>query len=51
VKGCRVAGFSNSEEDAVQLTKVVPFFTEDLFQALGDLCEKGPDWWAPWLRR
>ena len=48
VKGRRVTGFSNSEEDAVQLTKVVPFLIEDLFQAQGGLYEKGPDW-APYL--
>src|SRR5690606_20101118 len=29
VSGLRVTGFSNSEEDAVQLTDVVPFLVED----------------------
>lgn len=48
VKGRRVTGFSNSEEAAVQLTKVVPFLIEDLFQAQGGRYEKGPDW-APHL--
>jgi putative intracellular protease/amidase len=44
VKGKRVTGFSNSEEDAVQLTKVVPFLVEDELTRLGGLYEKGPDW-------
>ena len=44
VKGKRVTGFSNSEEDAVQLTKVVPFLVEDELKRLGGLYEKGPDW-------
>ena len=48
VKGRRVTGFSNSEEAAVQLTNVVPFLIEDLFQAQGGLYEKGADW-APYL--
>ena len=29
LKGKKVTGFSNSEEAAVQLTKVVPFLLED----------------------
>lgn len=44
VKGKRVAGFANSEEEAVQLTKVVPFLVEDELKRLGGLYEKGPDW-------
>lgn len=44
VKGRRVTGFTNSEEEAVQLTKVVPFLVEDELQALGAQFEKGPDW-------
>jgi len=44
VKGKRVTGFSNSEEEAVQLTKVVPFLVEDELKRLGGLYEKGPDW-------
>jgi len=44
VAGRRVTGFSNSEEDAVGLTKVVPFLIEDEFQRLGGHYEKGPDW-------
>lgn len=44
VKGKEVTGFSNSEEEAVQLTKVVPFLLEDEFKKLGGNYSKGPDW-------
>ena len=44
VKGKKVTGFSNSEEEAVQLTKVVPFLLEDEFKKLGAEYSKGPDW-------
>jgi putative intracellular protease/amidase len=44
VKGKRVTGFANSEEEAVQLTKVVPFLVEDELKRLGGRYEKGPDW-------
>lgn len=44
VKGKRVTGFSNSEEEAVHLTKVVPFLVEDKLKRLGGLYEKAPDW-------
>ncbi|MFB6456149.1 type 1 glutamine amidotransferase domain-containing protein [Chitinophaga sp. Hz27] len=44
VKGKKVTGFSNSEEEAVGLTKVVPFLLEDALKANGGHYEKGPDW-------
>jgi putative intracellular protease/amidase len=44
VKGKRVTGFSNSEEEDVQLTNVVPFLVEDELKRLGGLYEKAPDW-------
>ncbi|QFY64058.1 type 1 glutamine amidotransferase domain-containing protein (plasmid) [Rhizobium grahamii] len=44
VKGKRVTGFANSEEEAVQLTKVVPFLVEDDLKALGGRYEKVGDW-------
>lgn len=44
VKGKRVAGFTNSEEEEVQLTKVVPFLVEDELKKLGGLYEKAPNW-------
>ncbi len=46
VKGKEVTGFSNSEEDAVQLTDVVPFLLEDELQRLGGVYTKGADWGA-----
>lgn len=48
IKGRRVTGFTNGEEDAVQLSTVVPFLIEDEFKALGGRYEKGPDW-APYI--
>ena len=44
VKGKRVTGFTNTEEQAVQLTKVVPFLVEDELKRLGGRFEKAPDW-------
>ncbi|WP_333624862.1 type 1 glutamine amidotransferase domain-containing protein [Sphingobacterium siyangense] len=44
VKGKKVTGFSNSEEEAVQLTDVVPFLVEDELIKLGALYSKGEDW-------
>jgi len=44
VKGRRVTGFANSEEDAVGLTKVVPFLVEDELKRLGGHYEKAGDW-------
>ncbi|WEX90549.1 type 1 glutamine amidotransferase domain-containing protein [Sinorhizobium garamanticum] len=44
VKGKRVTGFTNSEEEAVQLTDVVPFLVEDELKRLGGRYEKAADW-------
>lgn len=44
IKGRNVTGFTNSEEDAVELTHVVPFLIEDEFIAAGAHYSKGPDW-------
>jgi putative intracellular protease/amidase len=44
VKGKKVTGFTNTEEDAVQLTDVVPFLVEDELKAKGGIFSKGPDW-------
>jgi putative intracellular protease/amidase len=44
VKGKRVTGFTNGEEEAVHLTNVVPFLVEDELKRLGGLYEKAPDW-------
>ncbi|MCE0493626.1 type 1 glutamine amidotransferase domain-containing protein [Vibrio salinus] len=44
IKGRKVTGFTNTEEEAVELTEVVPFLIEDEFIRLGGLYEKGADW-------
>ena len=44
VKGKEVTGFSNSEEEAVNLTEVVPFLLEDTLRELGGHYSCGPDW-------
>ncbi|MGC1302060.1 MAG: type 1 glutamine amidotransferase domain-containing protein [Caulobacteraceae bacterium] len=44
VKGKKVTGFTNSEEEAVQLTKVVPFLVEDELKAKGGIFSKVADW-------
>jgi putative intracellular protease/amidase len=44
VKGRKVTGFTNSEEEAVGLKQVVPFLVEDMLQERGGLYEKGADW-------
>jgi putative intracellular protease/amidase len=44
VKDKRATGFSNSEEAAVGLVKVVPFLVEDMLKANGAAYEQGPDW-------
>ncbi len=44
VKGKAVTGFSNSEEEAVQLTQVVPFLLEDELVKRGGDYQKVADW-------
>lgn len=44
VKGKRVTGFTNEEEEEVQLTHVVPFLVEDELQRLGAKFEKLSSW-------
>ena len=46
VSGRAVTGFSNSEEDAVALTDVVPFLLEDELINKGGDYHKGEDWSA-----
>lgn len=46
VEGKRVTGFTNTEEEAVELTKVVPFLVEDELKAKGGDFSKAPDWQA-----
>jgi putative intracellular protease/amidase/catechol 2,3-dioxygenase-like lactoylglutathione lyase family enzyme len=44
VKGKHVAGFTNGEEEVMQLTKVVPFLVEDELLRLGAIYEKVANW-------
>jgi putative intracellular protease/amidase len=44
VKGKRVTGFANSEEEEVHLTHVMPFLVEDELKRLGGIYEKAPNW-------
>ncbi len=44
VKGKKVTGFSNSEEEAVGLTDIVPFLLEDMLAEQGGTYSKGEDW-------
>lgn len=44
VKGKSVTGFSNTEEDAVQLSEVVPFMLEDELKEKGANYSKADDW-------
>jgi putative intracellular protease/amidase len=48
VDGKNVTGFTDSEEEAVGLTQVVPFLVEDELKALGGLFSKAADW-APYV--
>jgi len=44
VKGKKVTGFTNGEEEAVQLTNVVPFLVEDMLKENGGIYSKSGDW-------
>jgi putative intracellular protease/amidase len=44
VYGKTVTGFTNSEEEGVGLTKVVPFLVEDMLKNNGGNYQKGDDW-------
>lgn len=46
VQGKRVTGFTNTEEEGVGLTDVVPFLVEDELKAKGGSYSSGPDWGA-----
>lgn len=43
VKGKKVTGFTNTEEDLVQLTDVVPFLVEDMLKEKGGIYSKKGD--------
>ncbi len=44
LKGKKVTGFTNSEEEAVQLTNVVPFLLEDELKRKGGIYFKKENW-------
>jgi putative intracellular protease/amidase len=44
IKGKHVTGFTDTEEEAVGLTSVVPFLLEDGLRERGAVFSKGPDW-------
>ncbi|PQJ19588.1 type 1 glutamine amidotransferase domain-containing protein [Tenacibaculum sp. SG-28] len=44
VNNKKVTGFSNTEEEAVQLTAIVPFLVEDMLQENGGIYSKKEDW-------
>ena len=44
VRGKKVTGFSNSEEEATGLAKVVPFLVEDMLKDNGGRYSKAQDW-------
>ena len=44
VAGRTVTGFTNTEEEAVGLTEIVPFLVEDMLVANGGDYKKGADW-------
>ncbi|MGI3777882.1 MAG: type 1 glutamine amidotransferase domain-containing protein [Janthinobacterium lividum] len=48
VEGRQVTGFTNSEEEAVGLTAIVPFLVEDELRAKGGLYSSAADW-APYV--
>lgn len=44
VNGKNVTGFTNTEEEAVQLTEIVPFLVEDMLKKNGGVYSKIKDW-------
>ena len=46
IAGKRVTAFTNTEEEGVGLTEVVPFLLEDRMRTLGGSFERGDDWAA-----
>lgn len=44
VQGKKVTGFTNTEEQAVGLTQVVPFLVEDMLKKNGGIYSKAEDW-------
>ena len=46
IDGKKVTGFTNGEEEAVQLTSVVPFLVENMLKNKGGIYSKKEDWQA-----
>jgi putative intracellular protease/amidase len=44
VYGKKVTDFTNGEEEAVQLTKIVPFLMENMLKSYGGIYSKKADW-------
>ncbi|MGB5863340.1 MAG: type 1 glutamine amidotransferase domain-containing protein [Sulfitobacter sp.] len=44
VAGKKVTGFTNTEEEGVGLTDIVPFLVEDMLKANGGVYMRGDDW-------
>lgn len=44
VKGKKVTGFTNTEEEAAGLTQVVPFLVQDMLTQNGGIYSKSADW-------
>ena len=44
VDGKKVTGFTNTEEEAVELTDIVPFLVEDMLKENGGIYSKKGDW-------
>lgn len=44
IQGKKVTAYSNSEEEAVNFTEIVPFSVEDMLKEQGGIYSKGPDW-------
>lgn len=44
VQGKKVTGFTNTEEQAVGLSKIVPFLVEDMLKENGGIYSKADDW-------
>jgi putative intracellular protease/amidase len=50
VKDMELTSFSNTEEEAMKLTNVVPFLLEDTLTKKGAHYSKGEDW-APYVKQ
>jgi putative intracellular protease/amidase len=44
IKGKKVNGFSNEEEELVKLSNIIPFLLEDRLKAIGGIYEKSEPW-------